>query len=123
MSADALYLFGTRGLGHHWYGEPDAEGNDPCGSGKGYHAEGRASWVWIIDPADLEAVRAGGDSRVPTVYSGSLDDLLGLSGPCTSIDGAAYDRAAGLVYLSTDDFAHDGMEPQPAIHVLRVSGL
>ena len=122
FAADALYLFGRRGLGEHWYGESNEGGNsDPCSGSKGYHSEALTSWVWIIDPADLEAVRQGGDPRVPTVYSGSMDDLLGLSGSCTSINGASYDRAAGLIFVTADDTVHTGMEPQPAVYVLEVA--
>jgi hypothetical protein len=118
----ALYLFGTKGLGAHWYGEPDVGNNhDKCGGGKGYHAEDRTTWVWIIDPADLEQVAKNGSSaKIAPVFSGAMNTLLGITASCGAIRGASYDHAAGRVYLSTQDFAQGSGEPQPAIHVLGV---
>ncbi len=116
----AVYFFGTKGLGAHWYGEVSEGGRtDPCSEGKGYHAEARSAWVWVVDPEELARVAAGGaDSRVPTIRSESLDGLLGLSGPCPAILGASHDLAAGRVYLTTPDVSAESGEPQPAIHVL-----
>jgi hypothetical protein len=124
FTRDAVYFFGTRGLGAHWYGEESQGGtSDPCSEGKGYHAESRTAWVWVVDPRELERVSAGaGDPRVPTIRSESLDALLGLSGPCPAILGASHDLAAGLVYLATPDQVQGSGEPQPAIHVLSTKG-
>jgi hypothetical protein len=118
----ALYLFGTKGLGAHWYGEPDVGNNhDKCGGGKGYHAEDRTTWVWVIDPADLEQVaKNGGSTKIAPVFSGTMNTLLGVTVSCGAIHGASYDHAAGRIYLSTRDFAQSSGEPQPAIHVLGV---
>ncbi len=51
-----------RGLGHTWYGLPDAGPGhpDPYSDGSsGYHAEGWALQVWIYDPADVMQVYRG----------------------------------------------------------------
>ena len=93
--------------------------SDPCAEGKGYHAEGRATWLWVVDPREIERVNAaGGDPRIPTIRSESLDALLGLTGPCPAILGATHDVGTGLVYVSTPDQERESGEPQPAIHVL-----
>lgn len=119
----AVYFFGRKGLGVHWYGLPTDGGpgvTDACSSSKGYHAEKRTSWVWVVDPAELELVKTqGASSKVPTLFSGSMDALLKLTGDCTAILGASLDHATGRLYISTDDPQSTG-EPQPAIHVLRV---
>ncbi len=119
FTEDRLYLFGSTGLGQHWYGE-EVEGEliDPCGGGKGYHAEARAPWVWVIDPASLAAVALGTASpRITPMASGSLHDLLGRSDPCAQILGASYDPFAGIIYLALPDLLAEE-EPQPAIYVL-----
>jgi hypothetical protein len=120
FESDAVYFFGTKGLGAHWYGEVSEGGkSDPCAEGKGYHAEGRATWLWVVDPREIERVNAaGGDPRIPTIRSESLDALLGLTGPCPAILGATHDVGTGLVYVSTPDQERESGEPQPAIHVL-----
>lgn len=117
----ALYFFGTRGLGKHWYGEATAGGKtDPCGGGKGYHAEDRTTWVWVVDPAELVKVKGGASARVPVLHSGSLDTLLKIKDKCARISGAAFDHAAARIYLTTQDFAQSSGEPRPAVHVLQV---
>ena len=117
----AVYFFGTKGLGKHWYGEATVgNDSDPCGSGKGYHAEDRTTWVWVVDPAELVKVKsAGASARVPVLHSGSLNTLLKVTQKCARISGASYDHAAARIYLTTQDFAVSG-EPQPAVHVLQV---
>ena len=50
-----------RGLGHTWYGLPDAGPGfpDPYVGGSGFHAEGWALQLWIYDPEDVLDVYRG----------------------------------------------------------------
>jgi len=56
-----VLYFVYRGLGHTWYGLPDAGPGhpDPYVDGSGYHAEGWALQAWIYDPDDVMAVYRG----------------------------------------------------------------
>jgi len=57
-----LVLLVYRGLGHTWYGLPDAGPGhpDPYSDGSsGFHAEGWALQVWIYDPVDVMAAYRG----------------------------------------------------------------
>jgi hypothetical protein len=126
--ARSVLFFGTQGTGPFCYGagtdqrglggRPTPDGStwcyDPDDSSKGVHAYPYVSQVWAYDANDLLAVRRG--RRRPWQVRPYATWRLRLPFGSSRIGGAAYDPAAGLIYVSQQH----GDDTQPLIHVLAV---
>lgn len=124
----SVLFFGTQGIGPFCYGEgtadkslvgkPTGDGStwcyDPDGSSKGTHAYPYVAQVWAYDAVDLLAVRRG--RKQPWSLKPYATWTLKLPFPASGIGGAAYDPAAGLVYVSQQF----GNGTDPVSHVLEV---
>jgi len=125
----SVLFFGTQGIGKFCYGEgtadrslegkPTADGStwcyDPDGSSKGTHAYPYVAEVWAYDAADLLAARKG--RTKPWQAKPYATWTLHLPFGSGQIGGAAYDAAAGLVYVSQQF----GNGTDPVIHVFKVA--
>ena len=126
--ARSVLFFGTQGIGPFCYGEgttdkslngtPTPDGTtwcyDPEASSKGTHAYPYVPEVWAYDASDLAAVRAG--KTRPWQVRPYATWTMRLPFGSSRIGGAAYDPAAGVIYLS-EQF---GNGTDPVILVYRV---
>ena len=124
----SVLFFGTQGTGPFCYGEgtdqrdlagsPTPDGStwcyDPDDSSKGTHAYPYVAEVWAYDAASLLAVRKG--RKRPWQVKPYRAWRLRLPFGSGQIGGAAYDAAAGLIYVSQQY----GDGTQPLIHVFKV---
>jgi hypothetical protein len=125
----SVLFFGTQGIGPFCYGEgtdqrslagtPTPDGStwcfDPEDSSKGTHAYPYVPEVWGYDAARLLAVHRGRKRPWQVKPYGAWK--LHLPFGSDRIGGAAYDPAAGLIYVSQQ--YGDGTDP--VIHVFKVS--
>jgi hypothetical protein len=124
----SVLFFGTQGVGPFCYGEgttdqglagrPTPDGTtfcyDPDDSSKGTHTYPYVPQVWAYDAAELLSVRRG--TMKPWEVRPYATWSLPLPFDSPRIGGAAYDPAAGLVYLS----ALNANGADPVIEVFRV---
>ena len=125
----SVLFFGTQGTGTFCYGEgtdqqrlagqPTPDGTtwcyDPDDSSKGTHAYPYVAEVWAYDAGDLAAVRQG--RLAPWQVKPYATWQLQLPFDSGRVGGAAYDPAAGVIYVS-QQYA-DG--PAPVIHVFKLA--
>lgn len=110
----SVLFFGTQGTGAFCYGG-GAECNDPDDSSKGVHAYPYVPQVWAYSAARLRAVRKG---RIrPWQVKPYATWKLRLPFGSARIGSAAYDSAAGRIYVS-QQYANG---TEPVIHVFKVS--
>lgn len=115
----AVVFAGSKCMGEVCYGTGDYC-NDQCNTDKGYHCTPMVPQMVFYDVNDLEQVAAGAKKPWDPQPYGTLNltELIpGYCGTCTEMQGLAYDRAHGLLYLI--QFQGDGAKP--LIHALGIN--
>lgn len=115
----SVLFFGRHGIGPYCYGS-GAECNDPVDGNKGTHAYPYRYQIWAYDALDLERVKkaelAPHQVRPYDIWTFALpfEDGTGRH----SLNGVAYDPAAGRIYVAQG--GKDG-DNAPLIHAFRVA--
>ena len=117
----AVVFVGSKCIGSVCYGTAE-HCADGCGGYKGYHCYPRQPQMVFYDPADLAEVASGSRNSWDVTPYATLDlrDMIPYYGECTQTQGAAYDRANGLLYLIQEK--GDGTKPLIHVFSIDVSG-
>ena len=117
-NSQSVLFFGRHGTGTFCYGTGEIC-NDPVNPHNGTHAYPYIYQVWAYDASDLLAVKNGTRQAWEIQPYATWELELPLSEDRKVIGGVAYNREAGLIYLSQQNAEELGK--YPVMHVFKIN--
>lgn len=117
-NSQSVLFFGRHGIGTFCYGTGEIC-NDPINEHQGTHAYPYIYQVWAYDAMDLLAVKNGTKQAWEIQPYTTWELEFPFSEDSKTIGGVAYNREAGLVYVSQQNV--EGVSKYPVMHVFKIN--